>query len=165
MRKFLTILSLTLLLSIYSVLAAEVQFEKGYYYVVIKNGNFDKVNEVLKSEIENHKWGVIHTMNVDKTVKSNTPHKTYLLCRADYLTEGLKFNKDIISVLIPCRISIYQDKNSIKILVEDVEASSSNFGVEDKRFKAFLRQVTEEMKSILQKTADHFEKRQNNPSM
>lgn len=99
MRKFLTILSLTLLLSIYSVLAAEVQFEKGYYYVVIKNGNFDKVNEVLKSEIENHKWGVIHTMNVDKTVKSNTPHKTYLLCRADYLTEGLKFNKDIISVL------------------------------------------------------------------
>jgi uncharacterized protein (DUF302 family) len=67
--------------------------------------------------------------------------------------------------LIPCRISIYQDKNSIKILVEDVEASSSNFGVEDKRFKAFLRQVTEEMKSILQKTADHFEKRQNNPSM
>ena len=165
MKKVLLSLFYSLLLTIYSTFAAEVQFEKGYYYVIIKNGDFDRINETLKSEIENHKWGIIHTMNVDKTVKSQTPHKTYLLCRGDYLTEGLKYNKDIVSVLIPCRISIYQDKNNIKIVVEDVEAASSHFGIEDKKFKAFLRQVTEEMKSILQKTADHFEKRQNMPSM
>jgi len=86
----------------------EVNFEKGYYYVVIKKGDFDKVNAVLQQEIQNHKWGIIHTLNVDKTIKSNTPHKTCLLCRTDYLTEGIN-NKDVISVLIPCRISIYQD--------------------------------------------------------
>jgi uncharacterized protein (DUF302 family) len=165
MRKFLGFLVVVLFLSISSLKAAEVQFEKGYYYVIIKNANFDKVNETLKSEIENQKWGIIHTMNVDKTVKSQIPHKTYLLCRSDYLTEGLKFDKNVISVLIPCRISIYQEKNNIKIVVEDVEATASNFGVEDKRFKAFLKQVTEEMKTILQKTADHFEKRQNIPQM
>lgn len=165
MRKFFAFLITGLFLSVQSILAAEVQFEKGYYYVIIKNANFDKVNDVLKSEIQNHKWGIIHTMNVDKTIKSQIPHKTYLLCRADYLTEGIKFDKEVISVLIPCRISIYQDKNGVKIVVEDVEAAASTFGIEDKRFKAFLKQVTEEMKSILQKTADNFEKRQNMPSM
>lgn len=163
--KKLTSLIVVLFFLITSLKATEVQFERGYYYVLIKGANFDRVNEVLKTEIENHKWGIIHTMNVDKTVKSQTPHKTHLLCRADYLTEGLKFDKEIISVLIPCRISIYQDKNNIKIVVEDVEAAASTFGVDDKKFKTFLKQVTEEMKSILQKTADHFEKRQNMPSM
>jgi len=29
----------------------------------------------------------------------------------------------------------------VKILVEDVEAAATNFGIEDKKFKAFLRQV------------------------
>jgi uncharacterized protein (DUF302 family) len=164
MKKVLLILVLPLLMLKLSF-GGEVNFEKGYYYIVIKNGNFDKVNAVLQQEIQNHKWGIIHTMNVDKTIKSNTPHKTYLLCHADYLTEGIKFNKDVISVLIPCRISIYQDKNDVKILVEDVEAASTNFGIEDKKFKAFLRQVADEMKSILQKTSDHFEKKSLTPQM
>ncbi|MEJ5172995.1 MAG: DUF302 domain-containing protein [Hydrogenothermaceae bacterium] len=143
----------------------EVTFEKGYYYVVIKNANFDAVNNVLQNEIKNHKWGVIHTMNVDKTTNSPVPHKTYLLCRSDYLSQGIKFNKDIVSVIIPCRISIYQDKNDIKILVEDVGAYTQIFGIEDPKFKGFLNQVSDEMRSILQKTADQFGKKQNFPSM
>ena len=164
MKKFLLFLVLPLFILKFSF-AGNVEYEKGYYYVVIKNGNFERVNAVLQQEIQNHKWGIIHTMNVDKTIKSNIPHKTYLLCRADYLSEGIQFNKEVISVLIPCRISIYQDKNDIKILVEDVEAASKTFGVEDQKFKVFLRQVTDEMKSILQKTADRFEKKSLIPQM
>ncbi|MCX7759611.1 MAG: DUF302 domain-containing protein [Hydrogenothermaceae bacterium] len=143
----------------------EVTFEKGYYYVIIKDAKFDAVNNVLQSEIKNHKWGVIHTMNVDKTINSPIPHKTYLLCRSDYLSQGIRFNKDIVSVIIPCRISIYQDKNDVKILVEDVGAYTQIFGINDPKFKGFLNQVSDEMKSILQKTADHFGKKQNFPSM
>jgi len=148
MKKVLLILVLPLLMLKLSF-GGEVNFEKGYYYVVIKKGNFDKVNAVLQQEIQNHKWGIIHTMNVDKTIKSNTPHKTYLLCRADYLTEGIKFNKDVISVLIPCRISIYQNKNDVKILVEDVEAASTHFGIEDKKFKAFFKKLLTTLKRNL----------------
>lgn len=143
----------------------EVQYEKGFYYVVIKNAKFDAVNGVLQNQIKEHRWGIIHTMNVDKTINSPIPHKTYLLCRADYLDKGIKFNKDIVSVIIPCRISIYQEKNDIKILVEDVGAYNSIFAIEDPKFKGFLNQVSEEMKSILQKTADNFSKKQNFPGM
>lgn len=142
-----------------------VQFEKGYYYVVIKNAKFDAVNSILQGEIKSHKWGVIHTINVDKSTNSPVPHKTYLLCRSDYLERGIRFNKNVISVVIPCRISIYQDGNNVKILVEDVEGYNNMFGIEDTMFKSFLAQVSEEMKSILQKTADRFHKKQNFPNM
>lgn len=143
----------------------QVTFEKGYYFVIIKNANFEAVDNVLQNEIKNHGWGIIHTMNVDKTVNSPVPHKTYLLCRSDYLEQGVKFNKDVVSVIIPCRISIYQDKNNIKILVEDVSAYNQIFKITDSKFKSFLGQVAEEMKSILQKTANQFDKKQNFPNM
>lgn len=143
----------------------QVTFEKGYYFVIIKNANFDAVDNVLKNEIKNHKWGIVHTINVDKTINSPVSHKTYLLCRSDYLGQGIKFNRDIISVIIPCRISIYQDRNDVKILVEDTSAYNQIFEIKDDKFKAFLNQVTEEMKSILQKTADQFGRKQNFPNM
>lgn len=143
----------------------EVNFEKGYYYVIIKSASFESVDNVLQNEIKNHKWGIIHTINVDKTVNSPIAHKTYLLCRSDYLEQGVKFNKDVVSVIIPCRISIYQDKNDVKILVEDVSAYNQIFGISDKRFRSFLNQVGEEMKSILQKTANEFGRKQNFPNM
>ncbi len=164
MKKYLFALFIPLLLLNFAI-SGEVTFEKGYYQVVIKNGNFDRVNAVLQQEIQNHKWGIIHTMNVDKTIKSKTPHKTYLLCRSDYLSEGIKFNREVISVLIPCRISIYQDKNNIKIIVEDVESAASHFGINDTKFNAFLRQVSDEMKSILEKTSNHFDKESLKPQM
>lgn len=143
----------------------EVTFEKGYYFVVIKNAKFEAVDNVLQNEIKNHRWGIIHTMNVDKTINSPTPHKTYLLCRSDYLEQGIKFNRDIVSVIIPCRISIYQDKNDIKILVEDVSTYNQIFGINDSKFRNFLNQVGDEMRSILQKTANEFGKKQNFPNM
>lgn len=143
----------------------EVTFEKGYYYVIVKNAKFEAVDNVLQNEIKNHKWGIIHTMNVDKTINSTIPHKTYLLCRSDYLEQGVRYNKDIVSVIIPCRISIYQDKNDVKILVEDLSSYNQIFGINDQKFKAFLNQVGEEMKSILQKTANEFGRKQNFPNM
>lgn len=167
--KTLKIVILVFVLIIYGNVKAEkhgeVTFEKGYYYVVIKNAKFESVDNVLQNEIKNHKWGIIHTMNVDKTVNSPSPHKTYLLCRSDYLEQGIKFNKEIVSVIIPCRISIYQDRNDIKILVEDVSAYNQIFGINDTKFKTFLNQVAEEMKSILQKTANEFGRKQNFPNM
>ena len=50
MKKVLLVLVLPLLMLKLSF-GGEVNFEKGYYYVVIKNGNFDKVNAVLQQEI------------------------------------------------------------------------------------------------------------------
>lgn len=38
-----------------------VQFEKGYYYVVIKNAKFDAVNSILQGEIKSHKWDEVYT--------------------------------------------------------------------------------------------------------
>jgi len=161
MKKFLILISF---FTLFSLAKAEVQYEKGYYYVEIKNQKFDKVNAVLLNSIKENGWNVIHTINVDKTAKTKYPYKTHLLCRGDYLQKAVNQYKSV-GIIIPCRIAIFQEGNSIKIMVEDVSEANNTYGIKDETFKNFLIKVSEEMKKILNDTESHIEKPQLFPQM
>ncbi len=134
-----------------------VKYEHGYFYVVIEKEKFSSVNSELLQQIENHGWEVIYTMNVDRTTKTASPYKTHLLCRRDYLREGLKKFK-LIGVIIPCRIAIFQEKDHIKIAVEDIREIVEMYKP-DPEFYRFIITVEHEMIDILNRTADAFSKK------
>ncbi len=156
-RKFLLLTLLPLFILLQKALSYEdfVQYEKGYYYVVITKGSFKAVNAKLIEEINNHKWDVIHTINLDKTASLKTPYKTHLLCKKDYLQKGVSIFKPI-GVIIPCKMAIYTEGSKIKILVEDVAEFAKIYKPEDKSFSKFLNKVKDEMIDILNKTAGKF---------
>ncbi|MBK3332686.1 DUF302 domain-containing protein [Persephonella atlantica] len=139
-----------------------VQYEKGYYYVVINRGSFENVNSKLIEEITLHGWDVIHTINVDKTTGIKTPYKTHLLCKSKYLKKGLEKFKSI-GVIIPCKMAIFVEGNTIKIMVEDVTEYAKIYRPEDKEFYRFLSKVKDEMIDILNKTAGRFMKSRYTP--
>ena len=132
-----------------------VQYEKGYYYVVITKGSFKNVNSKLLEEIRMQGWDVIHTINVDKTAEMKSPYKTHLLCKAEYLREGIeKFRP--IGVIIPCKMAIYVEGSKIKIMVEDVSEYPDIYAPENIQFKKFMLKVRDELISILNRTAGRF---------
>ncbi len=134
-----------------------VQYEHGYFYVIIEKEKFNKVNAELLQQIENHGWEVIYTMNVDQTTKSKIPYKTHLLCKRDYLKEGLSKFK-LVGVIIPCRIAIFQEKDYIKIAVEDIREIVKMYKPSSE-FYRFIINVEHEMIDILNSTADQFSKK------
>ena len=134
-----------------------VQYESGYFYVIIKKADFDRVNAELVEQIQEHGWQVIHTINVDKTANLKVPYKTHLLCRGDYLEKGYNLFK-LVGALIPCRIAIFQEKDYIKIAVEDIREVSEMYKP-DPKFYRFMIDIEHEMIDILNKTADKFQKK------
>ncbi|NPA51422.1 MAG: DUF302 domain-containing protein [Aquificae bacterium] len=134
-----------------------VKYEHGYFYVIIDKEKFGSVNSELLQQIENHGWEVIYTMNVDRTTKTNTPYKTHLLCKRDYLREGLETFK-LIGVIIPCRIAIFQEKNYVKIAVEDIKEIVKKYNPNPK-FYRFITAIEQEMIDILNRTANEFSKK------
>lgn len=139
-----------------------VQYEKGYYYIEIKGESVKSVNAKLLEEITNHNWDVIHTINVDKTAGLNTFYKTHLLCKSDYLKKGVKLFKPI-GIIIPCKMSIFVDGNTVKVLVEDVSEFSKIYAPKNKNFEKFILKVKEEMIDILNRTASRFGKSKYTP--
>ncbi len=139
-----------------------VQYEKGYYYVLIKKGSFKSVNSKLIEEIRAHGWDVIHTINVDKTTGRKAPYKTHLLCKSKYLKKGIdKFEP--IGVIIPCKMAVYVKGNIIKIMVEDVTEYGKIYRPKDKEFYRFLSKVNKELIDILNRTAGRFMKSKYTP--
>ncbi|WP_457621401.1 DUF302 domain-containing protein [Persephonella sp.] len=139
-----------------------VQYEKGYYYVIIKQGSFKAINGELKSQIMDHGWDIVHTINVDKTVRSKKPYKTHLLCKATYLKKGVKLF-DPIGVIIPCKMAIKVEGSYVKIMVEDVSEYAKIYAPGDERFSKFLDKIKKEMIDILNKTASRFMKSKYTP--
>ncbi len=139
-----------------------VQYEKGYYYVIINKGSFKTVNSELKSQIIEHGWDIVHTINVDKTVKSKKPFKTHLLCKAKYLKKGVKLFEPI-GVIIPCKMAIKVEGSYIKIMVEDVTEFANIYAPGDENVRKFLNKVKKEMIDILNKTAARFMKSKYSP--
>ncbi|WP_457639170.1 DUF302 domain-containing protein [Persephonella sp.] len=124
---------------------------KGYYYVEIEDSSFEEVNTQLLKEIKRYGWDVIHTINVDKTADRKEPYKTHLLCKSKYLKKGVERFKPI-GIIIPCKMAVFAEGNTVKIMVEDIKEYGKVYGVNDKEFLKVLDKVNEEMKSILRRT-------------
>ncbi len=130
----------------------DVQHEKGYYYVIIKNKSPKVVNATVVEEIYKEGWDIVSTINVDKTANLRTFYKTHLICKENYLSQGVKKFKEIGN-LIPCRITVLVEGTKVKVMVEDVEEIAKIYGIKDKEFLMFLKKVQDELVNILVRTA------------
>jgi len=125
-----------------------LKYEKGYYYVLIKKGSFERVNAKLIEIAQKYGWDVVHTLNVDKTLNLKIPYKTHLICKKSRLEHGYSYFK-AIGILAPCRIAIYRDGKYIKIATEDLMEMATRFKPEDQEFFNCIRRVQNELLNIL----------------
>jgi uncharacterized protein (DUF302 family) len=77
---------------------------------------FEKTVELLSSEAEDRQWKVpfIHDLQASlaKSGKSVRPVKVIEICKPEYSGKMLELNDErIISVMMPCRISVYEKEN------------------------------------------------------
>ena len=153
-----TVLTVFLLTSFSFAYEDHLQYEKGYYYVLIKKGNFKSVNAKLVEISHKYGWDVVHTLNIDKTLNLKIPYKTHLLCKKSRLEHGYSYFK-AIGILAPCRIAIYREGKYIKIATEDLMEMAKRFQPEDKEFFNCIRRVQNELLDILNDTANEFERK------
>ncbi len=79
---------------------------------------FEKTVELLSSEAEGRQWKVpfIHDLQASlaKSGKSVRPVKVIEICKPEYSGKMLELNDErIISVMMPCRISVYEKDNGL----------------------------------------------------
>lgn len=94
---------------------------------------FDQTVEVLKSAAESNGWNVpaIHDLqqSLAKSGKHVKPVKVLEICKPQYSGQMLELNDErIMSVMMPCRISIYE-KNDGKVHVALLNVESMAGGL------------------------------------
>ena len=93
---------------------------------------FDKTVQMLTEIAEKHEWKVpfVHDLqqSLAKSGKSVKPVKVIEICKPQYSGKMLELNDErIISVMMPCRISVYEkDDGEPYVSLINVEAMSSN---------------------------------------
>jgi len=136
----------------------DVMHERGYYYVIFTKASISQINKVLEKYIYQHGWEIVKVMNVDKTAGLKSYYKTFLICKADYLKQGVHHFKEIGN-LIPCRITVMAQGSKIKVMVEDVVEIAKLYGNKDNKFDYFINKVQFELNDILSKTKNELEPR------
>ena len=161
--RYMFLIMLTLIFSYKSFSWEDfVDHKSGYYYVVLENANFDRVNAKLVEKIEQNNWHIIHTLNVDKTINSKTPYKTHLLCSKERLKNGVGYFKPI-GLIAPCRIAIYKDGHDVVIMTEDLEEVIQLYKPKNKKAYECIKRVQKEMIQILNATANEFKRKAHIP--
>ncbi len=79
---------------------------------------FDKTVEMLTAEAERRDWKVpaVHDLQLSlaKSGKSVKPVKVIEICKPEYSGKMLELNNErIISVMMPCRISVYEKNDGL----------------------------------------------------
>ena len=95
--------------------------------------NFDKTFELLTARAEQRQWKVpaVHNLqeSLAKSGKSVKPVKVIEICKPEYSGKMLELNHErIISVMMPCRISVYE-KDDGKTYVALINASELSKGM------------------------------------
>lgn len=94
---------------------------------------FDKTLEVLKSAAEEDEWNVpaVHDLqqSLAKSGKHVRPVKVLEICKPKYSGQMLELSDErIMSVMMPCRISIYE-KNDGNVYVSLLNAGEMSSGL------------------------------------
>jgi uncharacterized protein (DUF302 family) len=90
--------------------------------------NFDKTVELLMTEAERREWKIpaVHDLQLSlaKSGKAVKPVKVIEICKPEYSGQMLELNDErIISVMMPCRISVYEKEDG-KAYVALINAAS-----------------------------------------
>ncbi len=78
--------------------------------------SFDRTVEILMAEAERREWKIpaVHDLqqSLSKSGKTVDPVKVIEICKPEYSGQMLELNHErIISVMMPCRISVYEKKD------------------------------------------------------
>jgi uncharacterized protein (DUF302 family) len=117
--------------------------------------NFAKTVELLMSEAERREWKIpaIHDLqqSLAKSGKTVKPVKVIEICKPEYSGQMLELNHErIISVMMPCRISVYEKEDG-KAYVSLINAASLAAGLPDniaKVMKAASDETFEIVKTV-----------------
>lgn len=101
----------------------------------ISKHDFDQTVELIKAAAEKDGWSVpaIHDLqqSIAKSGKHVRPVKVIEICKPAYSGQMLELNDErIISVMMPCRISVYE-KNDGKVYVSLLNSASMTAGMPD----------------------------------
>jgi uncharacterized protein (DUF302 family) len=117
---------------------------------------FEETVEMLKSEAEKNEWGVpaIHDLqqSLAKSGKSVRPVKVIEICKPKYSGQMLELNDErIISVMMPCRISVYE-KNDGRVYIALLNGSSFASGLPD-NIATVMEQASDETFKLVNSVA------------
>jgi uncharacterized protein (DUF302 family) len=109
--------------------------------------SFDKTVEIIKSSAEKEGWSVpaVHDLqqSIAKSGKIVKPVKVIEICKPKYSGQMLELNDErIISVMMPCRISVYE-KNDGKVYISLLNAESMASGL-PKNIAEVMKQASDE---------------------
>lgn len=114
--------------------------------------DFDKTVEVIMSEAERREWKIpaVHDLqqSLAKSGKSVLPVKVIEICKPAYSGQMLELNDErIMSVMMPCRISVYE-KDDGKTYTALIDGSSLATGQPEKIAKV-MKDASDETFEIL----------------
>jgi uncharacterized protein (DUF302 family) len=119
--------------------------------------DFDKTVNLLISEAERREWKVpaVHDLQLSlaKSGKNVKPVKVIEICKPAYSGQMLELNDErIMSVMMPCRISVYikDDCKTYMALVDGAEMANGQPGKIAEVMKAASDETFEIVKSVSQ---------------
>jgi len=88
-------------------------------YTSASNKSVEEVSLAIQETVKEFKFGVLHIHNIKETLisKGKNFEKECLvldICNPNYAKEMLDYDMEL-SMILPCKISIYQDGNTTKI--------------------------------------------------
>lgn len=118
---------------------------------------FDKTIEMLTTEAERRDWKVpaVHDLQLSlaKSGKSVKPVKVIEICKPQYSGKMLELNNErIISVMMPCRISVYE-KNDGLTYVSLINMSDLASGLQD-NISVVMKEASAETFEIVKKVTE-----------
>lgn len=117
--------------------------------------NFDKTVDLLIAEAERREWKVpaVHDLqqSLAKSGKTVNPVKVIEICKPAYSGQMLELNDErIMSVMMPCRISVYikEDGKTYTALVDGAEMAAGQADKIAKVMKAASDETFEIVKAV-----------------
>jgi uncharacterized protein (DUF302 family) len=118
---------------------------------------FGETVEILTNEAKQRSWNipVVHDLqkSLAKAGKNVRPVTVIEICKPEYSAKILELNFErIISVLMPCRISVYE-KNDGKTYVALIDGGALSMNMPE-NIAAVMQSATDEILEIIKKTTE-----------
>ncbi len=91
------------------------------FYSMETNKSFEEVSKYLEIAVAYNKFGVLHVHNLGDTLRNKgidfkEESKVFEVCNPNYANKILEQDM-LLNTVLPCRISIYTEKNTTKIAI------------------------------------------------
>lgn len=89
------------------------------YYIVETGKSFEEASSALDAAVKNNGFGVLHIHNLGETLRSKgidfqEECKVFEVCNPVQASKVLAIDMQL-NMALPCRISVYTEKGSVKI--------------------------------------------------